>query len=336
MNNWLRAWRNNSSSVAVYYTYSENPSIGDSVYSFNARTLETSGTVSNVTSGGISVSGGSTVYARYSALDTTTLGWFTWNGKQTNENYINVLSQPSFTIPTERATATPIPGRAGALTLLEGENVYDELTLSCSCVIKDNIQNGIDVPSYIGAWLRGNGEVTFASRPNGYYKARVSNQISFEKILRDYQYHTFSVQFRCSPFMYLISGDTPTTYGLQSGQTRKSFELDNLGNVFSKPLIRIDGTDDGVKIACGGSQLEIDMSGDIGYIILDCESMQAYKGTLGSSIDPLTPLNNRVSGDIDTWISIPTNEYSPELTISLEEPLSTITTVTLYPKWRVM
>lgn len=333
MNNWLRAWRNSSS---VVYTYSESPSVGDLVGTFNTRTLEASGTVASVTSGGITVSGGSIVYARHTALDTTILGWFTWNGKQSNANYINVLSQPSYTIPTERSTATPIPGRAGALTLLEGENVYDELTLSCSCVIKDNIQNGIDVPSHIGAWLRGNGEVTFASRPDGYYKARVSNQVSFEKILRDYQYHTFSVQFRCSPFMYLNSGDSPAIYGLQSGERTKTFSLNNLGNVFSRPLIRINGTEDNIKIACGGSELEIDMSGNIGYIMVDCESMQAYKGTLGNPNDPLTPLNNRVSGDIDTWISIPTNEYSPQLTISLEEASSTITTVTLYPKWRVM
>lgn len=338
MNNWLRAWRYTSSSTsATVYTYSESPSVGDQVYAFNSRTLVASATVASVGSGGITLSGSSSsmVYARYSIFDTTVLGWFMWNGKPSNENFINVLSQPSFTLPSERATVTPIPGRSGALTLLEGDDVYDELSLSCSCVISDLVQNGTIIPSQIGAWLKGNGEVTFASRSDGYYKARVSNQISLEKVLRDYMYHTFSVQFRCSPFLYLNSGETPTIITLSGSQTSKTQQLNNLGNVFSKPLIEIHGTGDGIRIGCGGSELEIDLSGNAGYIMIDCESMQAYKGILGSSSDPLTPMNNRVSGDLDTWLSIPTNEYSPSLSINLETA-GTMSELRLYPKWRVM
>ena len=82
-------------------------------------------------------------------------------------------------IPAERSTQTNVPGRPGSLTQLEGEDVYDDLILSATCFISDPAQ----IPA-IAAWLKGSGTVTFANRTGGCYKARIANQIPFEKVLR--------------------------------------------------------------------------------------------------------------------------------------------------------
>ena len=105
--------------------------------------------------------------------------YFIWNGKRSTEYGVFVSEQPPITFPEERSKQTTIPGRPGSLTTLEGDDVYEDLTLSAKCFIRDPAM----IPN-IGTWLKGGGKVTFANRPGGYYNARISNQIPFEKILR--------------------------------------------------------------------------------------------------------------------------------------------------------
>ena len=120
--------------------------------------------------------------------------WFEWNGTRSTDVGVYVSDLPPVTIPLERSKQTVIPGRAGSLTTLEGDNVYDDLTLTAKCWIRDPAL----IPS-VAAWLKGEGTVTFANRPGGFYHARISNQIPFDKILRGSPHCSFAVNFRCSP-----------------------------------------------------------------------------------------------------------------------------------------
>ena len=107
------------------------------------------------------------------------MDWFEWNGVRCTQYGIHVLEQPPVTIPSERVTFTDVPGRSGSLTQLEGDDVYDDMVLTVTCLIADPSR----IPEIV-AWLRGSGTVTFANRQGGFYHARVVNQIPFEKILR--------------------------------------------------------------------------------------------------------------------------------------------------------
>ena len=104
--------------------------------------------------------------------------YFLWNGVDCRTYGIHVTEQPPITIPLERSTQTNVPGRPGSLTQLEGEDVYDDMILTATCFISDPAQ----IPA-IAAWLKGSGTVAFANRTGGYYKARIANQIPFEKVL---------------------------------------------------------------------------------------------------------------------------------------------------------
>ena len=229
--------------------------------------------------------------------------YFSWNGVDCRTKGIHVTDQPPITIPLERSTQTNVPGRPGSLTQLEGDDVYDDMILTAPCFISDPAQ----IPA-IAAWLKGSGTVTFANRTGGYYKARIANQIPFEKILRGNPHCTFAVNFRCYPFFYAenVSDITITT----SGTT-----ITNPGSVYSEPIITVTGSGD-ITLMVGTTIVELtDVSGSI---VINSVLQEAYKGT--------TLMNDHMSGDF------------PALKPGLNgiSWTGTVTQVVVTPNWRAL
>ena len=200
--------------------------------------------------------------------------WFEWNGVKCTAKGIHVLEQPPVTVPAERVTYTNVPGRPGSMTTLEGEDVYDDMILTAQCIVADPAQIPV-----IAGWLKGSGTVTFANRPGGFYHARVTNQIPFEKILRGNPHRSFTVNFRCKPFFYL--NDSPTrTF------TENMSILTNPGTVYSQPIITVNGT--GEMTLMIGTQI-VELSDITSSIVIDSELEEAYVGS--------TPMNECMSGE---------------------------------------
>ena len=200
--------------------------------------------------------------------------WFEWNDVRCTEYGIHVLEQPPLTLPNERATFVDVPGRSGSLTVLEGDAVYDDLVLTAQCMV-ENLERYEEIASY----LRGSGHVTFANRPEGYYEARIVNQIPFEKILRGNPHRTFTVNFRCKPFWYAESAPAITV-------TQSSSFVTNPGNVYAEPVITVYGS--GTITLMVGMSIA-DLSGIAGSITLDTPLMEAYSG--------VTSMNSAMSGE---------------------------------------
>ena len=206
------------------------------------------------------------------------MDWFEWNGVRCTQYGIHVLEQPSITIPSERVTFTDVPGRSGSLTQLEGDDVYDDMVLTATCLIADPSR----IPE-IAAWLRGSGTVTFANRQGGFYHARVVNQIPFEKILRGNPHRSFAINFRCKPFWYLsdVKPITLTTSG--------SF-ITNPGCVASEPVITVYGSGE-ITLMVGMTITELEITDKI---TLDTPLMEAYSGS--------TSMNSCMSGDFPSLL----------------------------------
>lgn len=200
--------------------------------------------------------------------------WFLWNGRRCTEFGIHVSEQPPVTIPSERTTFTNVPGRPGSLTTLEGDDVYDDMILTATCFI-ENLNN----LTAISNWLKGSGNVTFANRPEGYYHARIVNQIPFEKILRGNPHRSFAVNFRCKPFLYL--NDSPTLTVTSSGTF-----ITNPGSVYSEPVITVYGSGE-ITLMVGMTIVEL--GGLNGSITLDSALQEAYSG--------FTSMNSQMSGE---------------------------------------
>ena len=201
--------------------------------------------------------------------------WFEWNGERSTAHGVYVQEQPPITMPKERSTQTTIPGRPGSLTTLEGDDVYDDLTLTATCFIRDPAL----IPD-ITAWLKGGGTVAFANRPGGFYHARVSNQIPFEKILRGNPHCSFAVNFRCSPPFWYVSNPDEVTI------TTSSYVLVNPGSIYAEPIIHVYGSGDATIIV---NSTFVELEGIEDSIVLNSVVQEAYQGE--------TLLNERMSGD---------------------------------------
>ncbi len=203
--------------------------------------------------------------------------WFKWNGVSCLQYGIYVTELPPPTIPAERVTHTNVPGRAGSLTTLEGDYIYDDVVLSCTCVLADPTK----IPTIAG-WLRGSGTVTFADRAGGFYYASIANQIPFEKILRGNPHRMFTINFSCKPFWYV---EQPESVSIAVGQ-QTTATVNNPGNVPSEPIITVTGSGE-ITLMINGTIIELsDMNGDI---TIDSQLQEAYNGT--------TSMNSNMSGD---------------------------------------
>ena len=194
-----------------------------------------------------------------------------WKGINSRTVRITVTELPEIILPEERVTFTDIPGLSGSLTQTEGVDVYKDITLTVKCYCPDPAPAAV---AAIAAYFRGSGRLELPNRQDGYYEARVVNQIAFAKILRGNAPRTFSVNFRCKPFLHLYSGETEQVI------TSGSFLLNPTG-IQAKPLITITGNGDITLLV--DTQI-IELRGIENGIVLDSELQEAYwEGVLKNS-----------------------------------------------------
>lgn len=234
--------------------------------------------------------------------------WFKFNGIKCTEYGIHVSEHPPIAVPSERVSFTDVPGQSGSMTVVEGEQVYSDMTLTATCFISDTSRI-----AEIAAWLRGSGTVTFANRQGGYYYGRVINQIDFEKVLRGKPNHTFAVNFRVKPFFY---SDTVSDISV----TESGTSITNPGTVASAPLLKVTGTGEATLMIGQNSLL---FSSFPAPIYVDCEAKIAYTGT-GTASDPMLLATQYVTGE---WMRIEPGANFVSFT-------SGITSVEITPRWR--
>lgn len=239
--------------------------------------------------------------------------WFEWNGVRCTEHGIHVLEQPPITFASERATFTEVLERSGSLTMLEGEDVYDDLELTATCYIADPAR----IPE-VAAYLKGSGTVTFANRQGGFYYARIINQIPFEKILRGNPQCRFAVNFRCRPFWYKSGVDDLTFFETQN-------VLENPGTVFSQPRITVYGSGDVLLTVAGQAMQLIDIQDGI---ILDTELQDALN-LEGSQL-----CNDHVAGDFLTFA--PGYNVLAWLPDDDNDNAGQVTKMLVAPRWRYL
>ena len=186
-----------------------------------------------------------------------------WKGINSRTVGITVTELPEIILPEERVTFTDIPGLSGSLAQTEGVDVYKDITLAVKCYCPDPTPAAVTM---IAAYFRGAGRLELPNRSDGYYEARVVNQIAFAKILRGNKPRTFTVNFRCKPLLHLYEGETEQT--VSGGDF-----LHNPTGVQAKPLIAITGSGDITLLV--GMQI-IQLNGIEGGIVLDSELQEAY------------------------------------------------------------
>ena len=186
--------------------------------------------------------------------------FFIWKNADCRSIGITLPAPPQIIRGEERVSHVTIPGRAGELTLTEGDNIYQ------SYIQTVTIQGrGAYRMREILNWLKGDGYVTFGGEPDRRQKARVIGAVSMNRHSKNTDYWTGEVQFYCEPLKELLM--PAATEITSSGST-----VVNAGDVKSRPKITATASGTSMTITKGGKTLTITGVTSGNKYIIDCEA----------------------------------------------------------------
>jgi phage-related protein len=227
--------------------------------------------------------------------------WFIWKGKNSLADFglwINKL--PMRIRPEERHDEIEIPGRAGSLLILEGDDVYNSYVTEMFVLARNTLQ--ID---RIMEWLRGSGDLIVSTDISKARQVRIVGEVAFDRVSNDLMQAT--IPFLCQPFRKSVH---PTSDRFSISASNGT--VFNPGDVASKPIISITGTGNNTITIAGNAMTFTDLSGTV---VVDC----------GAQI--ITKNGEIWTGSVigKPW-SIPVGESTLVQTGSM--------TITIDPEWR--
>lgn len=200
------------------------------------------------------------------------------NGKKsTAVQGLLIQELPPVSKPQIRSNIETIDGRDGDIITKLGYAAYDKqlvIGLSGQYDIDDVIE-----------YFNSEGTVTFSNEDDKYYNFQILEAINFERLIR---FRQATVTFHVQPFKYSLS-EGNTHYTLKNNS---EILVNNSGNIYSKPVITLYGSNT-CGIYLNGSQVfSIDFGTD-DNITIDTEALEAYSGT--------TLKNRIVTGNYDNF-----------------------------------
>lgn len=220
----------------------------------------------------------------------------------TTINGLAINEMPPITKPSIRTNTEEIDGRDGDIVTRLGYSAYDkEMTIG--------LYGSYDLDA-IMSYFNQSGTIIFSTETDKYYNFEILEQIDYEKLLK---FKTATITMHCQPFKYEVN-ETPIT--LVSGDNI----VRNKGNIYSKPILHIEGTGT-ITISLEGNQIFNIVMGDNNEIEIDIEKLEAYNPNDG------TLLNRIVTGDYDDF-----KLESGNNTIALGGTI-TDANITMYSRW---
>lgn len=220
----------------------------------------------------------------------------------TTINGLAINEMPPITKPSIRTNTEEIDGRDGDIVTRLGYSAYDkEMTIG--------LYGSYDLDE-IMSYFNQSGTIIFSTETDKYYNFEILEQIDYEKLLK---FKTATITMHCQPFKYEVN-ETPIA--LVSGDNI----VRNKGNIYSKPIMYIEGTGT-ITISLEGNQVFNIVMGDNTEIEIDIEKLEAYNPNDG------TLLNRIVTGDYDDF-----KLESGDNTIALGGTI-TSANIRMYSRW---
>lgn len=197
--------------------------------------------------------------------------------KNTYIQGLMIQALPSITKPQIRTNIETIDGRDGDIITKLGYAAYDKQLL-IGLYGKYNIDEVIE-------YFNSEGTVTFSNEDDKYYKYQILESIDFERLIR---YRQATVTLHVQPFKYSLSEGEPEYLVRNNSEV----QINNSGNIFSKPIITLTGSDT-CGIYLNSIQVFSIEFGTDDSITIDTEALEAYSGT--------TLKNRIVTGNYDDF-----------------------------------
>jgi phage-related protein len=190
---------------------------------------------------------------------------FIFGGRSSIEFGIAISGEATYNTPLRRSQQITIPGRSGALTMDEG--AFDNVEVKYPALIKDDFPARWAEFMNFAAALSGYQRLEDTYHPYVFRKAQLNTAVMPTTAGYANRTGLFDVTFNCKPQQWLKSGEQPIVYtGSGTIYNRTQFGAAPLLTVYGAGTVRI-----------GGSDIVIS-SVDV-YVTIDCETMDAYKGS---------------------------------------------------------
>jgi len=206
------------------------------------------------------------------------MNFITLNGIRSDSVKGLLISElPPVVKPQQRTEIEEIDGRDGDIVTKLGYSAYDRTMLI-------GLHGDFDIDDVI-RFFDSEGEAVFSNEPDKLYKYQILDDIEFERLIR---FRKAKVTFHVQPFKYSAVERIKTI----NAETEDSFRVLNSGNTVARPRITITGSGT-INLSLNNHQMFVINLGDEGYITIDTEEMNAYKGSV---------LKNRlVTGNYDNF-----------------------------------
>ena len=186
--------------------------------------------------------------------------FFIWKNADCRSMGIWIPAPPQIVRGEERVSHVTIPGRAGELTLTEGDGIFQSYIQTVTIQMR-----GAQRIREVMNWLKGEGYVTFGGEPDRRQKARVIGAVSMNRHSKNTDWWTGEVQFYCEPLKELLN---PTTTEITSSGSA----VVNAGDVKSRPKITATASATSMTITKGGKTMTITGLTSSSQYIIDCEA----------------------------------------------------------------
>lgn len=194
--------------------------------------------------------------------------YLTFAGKSSHDFGIRISGEGTYNAPKRKYTEETIAGRNGTVLLDDGS--FENIDITYPAFVFTNMPERVrDFRNYMGA-LAGYQRLEDTYAPETFRMAQYSGGIDVKTSGYMNRMGEFDITFNCKPQRFLKSGEREITF-TENGAIYNPTEFE------AQPHIRVYGTGDGT-VGIGSYLITIE---DIdGYIDIDCELMDAYKGTL--------------------------------------------------------
>lgn len=190
------------------------------------------------------------------------------DGKSSLDFNMYISGGGTYLSPEKVYEEVEIPGRSGTLIFEEGESgqTYKNVTVSYEAFIFPNFdENFTKLKSFLMT-REGYFRLEDTYHVNEYRLASLQSVLEPEMAQNLYT-GLFTIEFNCKPQRWLKTGEKTYSYSTKS-------ILKNETNHIAKPLIRAYGTG---NFTINGRNIKITSANS--YTDIDCELMDAYKGT---------------------------------------------------------
>lgn len=213
-----------------------------------------------------------------------------FNGKSSSEYGLYVSGEGTFNSPELDTISYSIPGRSG--DIIVSNKRYKNVLVKYPAFIRANFKVNA---SKARAWLlqpQGYSRLEDSYHPDEFRMAKFSGPLDFEMRFLN-QSGTCELLFDCKPQRFLTIGEVPMN--MEAGAA-----INNPTLFYALPLIKVSGTGAGTLTV---GQHTVSFNDIDEYVILDCDSQNAYKGfenknsTMTGAFPELAPGENIVSWD---------------------------------------